>query len=136
MWHMCTLHEQPQRTDQNFMQDKLVERSVLGLYEHGTVASTTPTFSWYAPTLKTQIYTLTHMDHLPHQHCCARGRRPHTVDLPPHQRGRRTGGARPEEEGQIKGDINVLGVTSYSHIVHYQFTVSHNTRSYINSLSN
>ena len=37
----CALHEQPQRTDQNFMQNKLVERSVLGLYEHGTVASTT-----------------------------------------------------------------------------------------------
>ena len=29
---------------------------------------------------------------LPHQHCCARGR-PHTVDLPPHQRGR-------EQEGR------------------------------------
>ena len=41
MWHMCALHEQPQRTDQNFMQDKLAERSVLGLYEHGTVAGTT-----------------------------------------------------------------------------------------------
>ena len=41
MWHMCALHEQPQRTDQNLMQDELVERSVLGLYEHGTVAGTT-----------------------------------------------------------------------------------------------
>ena len=41
MWHMCTLNEQPQRTDQNFMQDKLMERSVLKLYEHGTVAGTT-----------------------------------------------------------------------------------------------
>ena len=30
MWHMCALHEQPQRTDQNLMQDKLVEQSVLG----------------------------------------------------------------------------------------------------------
>ena len=35
MWHMCALHEQPQRIDQNFMQDKLAEPSVLGLYEHG-----------------------------------------------------------------------------------------------------
>ena len=34
VWHMCTLNEQPQRTDQNFMQDKLTEWSVLGLYEH------------------------------------------------------------------------------------------------------
>ena len=42
MWHMCALHEQPQRTDQNFMQDKLAERSVLGLYEHGTVVSVMP----------------------------------------------------------------------------------------------
>ena len=41
MWHMCALNEQPQRTDQNFMQDKLTKRSVLGLYEHGTVAGTT-----------------------------------------------------------------------------------------------
>ena len=41
MWHMCALHEQPQRTDQNLMQDKLTEQSVLGLYEHGIVASTT-----------------------------------------------------------------------------------------------
>ena len=41
MWHMCALNEQPQRTDQNLMQDKLTEQSVLGLYEHGTVAGTT-----------------------------------------------------------------------------------------------
>ena len=40
MWHMCALNEQPQRTDQNFMQDKLAEPSVVGLYEHGTVAGT------------------------------------------------------------------------------------------------
>ena len=45
VWHMCALNEQPRRKDQNFMQDKLAEQSVLGLYEHGTVASTTPTFS-------------------------------------------------------------------------------------------
>ena len=38
---MCALNEQPQRRDQNFMQDKLMERSVLGLYEHGTVVGTT-----------------------------------------------------------------------------------------------
>ena len=44
-WHMCALNEQPRRTDQNFMQDKLVEPSVLGVYEHGTVVSTTATFS-------------------------------------------------------------------------------------------
>ena len=61
-----------------------------------------------APALKTHVYTLTHMDHSTHQHCCARGR-PHTVDLAPHQRGRELEGG-PEEEGQIKGDINVLGV--------------------------
>ena len=41
VWHMCALNEQPQRTDQNLMQDKLVERSVVGLYEHGIVAGTT-----------------------------------------------------------------------------------------------
>ena len=112
MWHMCTLHEQPQRTDQNFMQDKLAEQSVLGLYEHGTVAGTTLVQRHSVsntPTLKTHVYTLTHLDHSTHQHCCARGR-PNTVDLPPHQKGRGTGGAGPEEEGQIKGDINVLGV--------------------------
>ena len=45
MWHMCALNEQPQRTDQNLMQDKLVEQSELVLYEHGTVASTMPIFS-------------------------------------------------------------------------------------------
>ena len=45
VWHMCALNEQPQRTDQNFMQDKLAEWSVLGFYEHETVAGTTPTFS-------------------------------------------------------------------------------------------
>ena len=43
--YMCALNEQPQGTDQDLMQDKLAEQSVLGLYEHGTVASTTPTFS-------------------------------------------------------------------------------------------
>ena len=36
---------------------------------------------------KTHVYTLTHLDQSHHQHCCDRGR-PHTVDLPPHQRGR------------------------------------------------
>ena len=45
VWHMCALNEQPQRTDQNLVQDKLAEWSVLGLYEHGTVTSTMPTFS-------------------------------------------------------------------------------------------
>ena len=58
---------------------------------------------------ETHVYTLTHLDHSPHQHCCARGR-PHTVEIPHHQRGRETGGGGPEEEGQIKGDVNVLGV--------------------------
>ena len=66
MWHMCALNEQSQRTDQNFMQDKLVERSVLGLYEHGTVASTTATLDVdKVPTLKTHVYTSTHMYHSP-----------------------------------------------------------------------
>ena len=87
MWHMCVLNEQPQRTDQNFTQDKLTEWSVLELYEHGTVAGTTLHSVSNALALKTHVYTLTHMDHSTHQHCCARGR-PHTVDLPPHQRGR------------------------------------------------
>ena len=41
VWHMCALNEQPQRTDQNFMQDKLEEQSVLRIYKHGTVAGTT-----------------------------------------------------------------------------------------------
>ena len=106
MWHMCALHEQPQRTDQNLMQDKLAEQSVLGLYEHGTVASTTPTFSNAPHSEDTRLYINSH-GRLPH--CCAKVR-PHMLDLPPHQRERGTGGAGPEEEGQIKGDINVLGV--------------------------
>ena len=108
MWHMCTLHEQPQRTDQNFMQDKLTERSVLGLYEHGTVVSTTPTFSRQGTRSEDTRLYINSPGPLPHQECCARGR-PHTVDLAPHQRGRELEGG-PEEEGQIKGDINVLGV--------------------------
>ena len=69
MWHMCALNEQPQRTDQNFMQDKFAEQSVLGLYEHGTVAGTTLVQRLHSvgntPALKTQVYTLTHLDHSP-----------------------------------------------------------------------
>ena len=46
VWHTRALNKRSLRTDQNFMQDKLGEWSVLGLFEHGTVASTMPTFSW------------------------------------------------------------------------------------------
>ena len=103
------------------MQDKLAKRSVLGLYEHGTVAGTTLVRRLHsvsnAPALKTHVYTLTHLDHSTHQHCCAR-ERPHTVDLPPHQRGRGTGMGGARERGADKGDIDILGVCENTTHVH------------------
>ena len=115
MWHMCALNEQPQRTDQNLMQDELVE-----IEAHPAVCwGFTNMGQWQvqrlhsvgnAPALETHVYTFTHMDHSPYQHCCARGS-PYTHDRSPTSPEGEGNweGAGPEER-QIKGKINVLGV--------------------------
>ena len=61
-----------------------------------------------APALKTHLYTLTHLDHSPPALLC-QGKTTHGRSRTSPE-GEGTGGAGPEEEGQIKGDINVLGV--------------------------